>query len=708
MASDITASMDVVVDKILGLGQFEALGKKIQKIVAKAVNEGLLEGSAAGQAVLRDSIKGVSDAGRASALKKLYSYSVRREAAEEKRIAKEAEAEQKRIERERRAEQKRLDQELARMAKAEAKQAERREKFEAAAAAYQTYSPYSTTTATASYAESTIARQHLQYMTRITNRDLISDANLRTATTQQLIERSRSNYEAANIRYGLPYNRLAREVAEAERQADRNAWRTALQSDDELARQIHEAEFGAVSDSEWRRISLNKTFGGDKIEAARERSTQREAEIAAAAAAEELHKMTDVAKTFGIVISGVSQFTNMVLRSKWQESVTRNITASQMAYYQRMEEGGQIIGGTIGAVIGAALAKAGAGAAAGSSLGPWGTILGGLMGAIGLGSLFGLPGAKGKAELEGVLKSADYVNNVRRDFLLYAGNTGYNLGIASEGAGFGSAAALNAMRWTSQTLPGAMALGMVGEQEMLMYSLMPEYFAASMAGADPATLALAYQKSVQRLPAQLRPVAATMVPGGSNDMYANAMDPQYSRFVRQNAYDFLLYDRGALGASEFFTAASRKRALADAMLMESELQMDLNEARRAMHKKYIDLDYTSALGAWGLGINSRYTSKGVLLAATPMYDKLTGKIETFENETPLRLEHEMYSGVIDAAKDVGEDNVSFYDAVNTMRKLHETGLNLTIRVEGLGALTQTFPMASMADGQSVTFNIGAQ
>lgn len=684
MANDLTFGMDVVIDKILGLGQFDALGKKLQSIVAKAVEAGLLQGVPEARESLR-AVYGKSDvASRNTALKRLYAYSAKVEADENKRIAKELAADARRTERE-----------AARLAKAEAKQAERREKFEAAAAAYQLYSPYATTSATASYAESTIARQHLQYMTRITNRDLISDANLRTATTQQLIERSRSNYEAANIRYDLPFNRLAREVAEAERQADRNAWRAALQSEDELARQIYEAEHGAVSDRAWRLLSAQEAFGASKAQAAWERGARRDAALEAernaqrrkesasnvsvfgeisdeaANAAAELEALGNAAKITGLLFSGMSAGATMYYQSKWAQDVARDVTAANMAYYQRWESGGQIVGGAIGAIAGAAI---------GSAIPVIGTTIGGLIGATGLGGLAGLWGNYKQRELEGVLKTVATTTGARRDYLMFRGTSGFAMGQAMEDAGFGTASDLNNMRWTSQTLPGAMALGMVGEQDMLMLSLMPEYFAALMGGADAATLAAAYQKSVQHLPVQLRPLVATMAPGGSQGMYVNAIDPQFNNFLGYS-YDMALKDSYFTAVSEHTMAGSIMRSQKNLALAHAGVAENYAQALQGMHGDYFDMSYISPMSGWAqtmtlMGAKAPFSAKGA---------------EEFFYQTTQLLNGE-----------------HFMTAIDGLSRFAENGLNLVIRIEGLGDITQSFPFGALADGQSVEFNIGAQ
>ena len=691
MANDLTFGMDVVIDKILGLGQFDALGKKLQSVVAKAVEDGLLQGAPEARESLRG-FYGKSDvASRNSALKRLYAYSAKVEADEIKRANKEA-ADQKK------KEDKQREREWIKMLDDRDKYEERKAKFEAAEAAYKLYSPYSTISATASYAEATIARQNLQYLTRITNRDLIDEEGLRSATTQQLIERSRANWEAKNIRYDLPFNRLAREVAEAERQADRRSWRTALQSDEALARQMFEAELGhSVSDNAWAQIKYDEVFGASKAQAAWERGARRDAALEAERnaqrkkesafnvgvfgevaddvdeAAAALERLGQTAKVAGMLLSAGSAFTSTYFTSVWGARAARNVTASETEYNERVKAGGSVIGGLLGGLAGFMIG------------GPIGAVIGGA----GLGSIGGLYGDYRQKNLEEVLKTVATTTAARRDYLTFGGKSGFALGQAMEDAGFGGASDLNSMRWTGRTLPGAMALGMVGEQDMLMLSLMPEYFAALMGGADAASLAQAYSTSVGRLPAQLQPLVSTMAPGGSQGMYANAMDPQFSAFVNRHATDMFLLDRAFVAASEFTTAASRQRAMRNIGMAFSGVYEDINKARKGEHKSYLDLSYMSPMAGWATTIADAPSSYG-----TPKRSRADIGKDTYWMMNEIFRTNEPYSGL------------GYADALESMRALASTGLNLTIRVEGLGDASQNFSFDSMASGQTVSFNIG--
>ena len=644
MANDLTFGMDVVIDKILGLGQFDALGKKLQSIVAKAVEAGLLQGVPEAREMLRG-VYGKSDvASRNSAIKRLYAHSAKIEAQEEKRA-------QRELDSDRRAEKRRLKN-----------VAKRQKQVDLAEADLLLYDPSSYTSATESYAEAMLARQNYGILVRPTNKDIVSPERQRTAAIGNLIERRRSNVEAASVAYALPFYHN---------------------------REMLEAELGyKMSDAEWQQRVEDFQSGATKAQAAWERGARRDAaleaernaqrrkesafnvsvfgEIAdeAGTAAAELEALGKTAKVTGLLFSGMSAGATMYYQSKWAQDAARNVTASNMAYYQRWESGGQIAGGAIGAIAGALIG------------GPIGAIIG----ATGLGGLAGLWGNYKQKELEGVLKTVATTTGARRDYLMFRGTSGFAMGQAMEDAGFGTASDLNNMRWTSQTLPGAMALGMVGEQDMLMLSLMPEYFSALMGGADAATLAAAYQKSVQNLPVQLRPLVATMAPGGSQGMYVNAIDPQFNNFLGYS-HDMALKDRYFTAVSEQTMAGSIMRSQTNLALAHAGVAENYAQALQGKHGDYFDMSYISPMSGWAqtmtlMGANAPLSAKGA---------------EEFFYKTTQLLNGE-----------------HFMTAIDGLSRFAENGLNLVIRIEGLGDITQSFPFGALADGQSVEFNIGAQ
>ena len=678
MANDLTFGMDVVIDKILGLGQFDALGKKLQNVVAKAIQAGLLEGVPEAREMLRQVYGTSTVAGRDSAIKRLYAHSARVEERAKKAEARlEEEARKRQITTEEQIRRRKIRR-AERLAELSDYIAEAREELE-------TYEPES-------YSATRLLVQASNVLTRRSNRKIVGRDNALSYTENEFYLRELGKQQAKEQRALLPWIVAAQEkkAADAAQKIYENRirTRTELEIQDRMARAEYESEHGAVSDRTWRVLSAQEAFGANRNQAAWERGARRDAaleaernaqrrkesaynvsvfgEIAdeAETAAAELEALGKTAKITGLLFSGISAGATMYYQSKWAQDAARNVTASNMAYYQRWESGGQIAGGAIGAIAGALIG------------GPIGAIIG----ATGLGGLAGLWGNYKQKELEGVLKTVATTTGARRDYLMFRGTSGFSMGQAMEDAGFGTASDLNNMRWTSQTLPGAMALGMVGEQDMLMLSLMPEYFAALMGGADAATLAAAYQKSVQNLPVQLRPLVATMAPGGSQGMYVNAIDPQFNNFLGYS-HDMVLKDRYFTAVSEQTMAGSIMRSQMNLALAHAGVAENYAQALQGKHGDYFDMSYISPMSGWAqtmtlMGANAPLSAKGA---------------EEFFAQTTQML-----------------NNEHFMTAIDGLSRFAENGLNLVIRIEGLGDITQSFPFGALADGQSVEFNIGAQ
>ena len=678
MANDLTFGMDVVIDKILGLGQFDALGKKLQSVVAKAVEAGLLQGVPEAREMLRQVYGTSTVAGRDSAIKRLYAHSARvEERAKNAEARLEEEARKRRITTEEQIRRRKIRR-AERLAELSDYIAEAREELE-------TYEPES-------YSATRLLVQASNVLTRRSNRKIVGRDNALSYTENEFYLRELGKQQAKEQRALLPWIVAAQEkkAADAAQKIYENRirTRTELEIQDRMARAEYEAEHGSVSDRTWRVLSAQEAFGANRNQVAWERGARRDAaleaernaqrrkesaynvsvfgEVAdeAGAAATELEALGKTAKVTGLLFSGMSAGATMYYQSKWAQDAARNVTASNMAYYQRWESGGQIAGGAIGAIAGALIG------------GPIGAIIG----ATGLGGLAGLWGNYKQKELEGVLKTVATTTGARRDYLMFRGTSGFSMGQAMEDAGFGTASDLNNMRWTSQTLPGAMALGMVGEQDMLMLSLMPEYFSALMSGADAATLAAAYQKSVQNLPVQLRPLVATMAPGGSQGMYVNAIDPQFNNFLGYS-HDMTLKDRYFTAVSEQTMAGSIMRSQMNLALAHAGVAENYAQALQGMHGDYFDMSYISPMSGWAqtmtlMGANAPLSAKGA---------------EEFFYQTTQLLNSE-----------------HFMTAIDGLSRFAENGLNLVIRIEGLGDITQSFPFGSLADGQSVEFNIGAQ
>lgn len=668
--TDMTLGVDAIVNRVLGLGKFESFGKQVQKIITKAVEEGVLDGVRGGQDIISKAFGKVSDPKARAALDKLYRAGVSKENA----IMRAADTQRK--------------AEARRAASQAANKKRRQAEVDAAEAVVAAYSPYAYSDSMEGFTNATIARQAYGVLTRVSNYDIVPVERRLSATGSKLHVQEYENFHRRNIRYDMPFNRLARERAEHNRQLERERARVGMQENEALARQILEARLGyTLSDTEWQQRKYDALFGAEGANEAwlkggasfteQAATIQRTAELkamrsdavaafneqqaeSAEEAAESLTDLSKAAKVAGTVLGAASALTTMYFSSKWAAEAKRNTHASNVAYYQRWEQGGQIAGTAVGSIAG--LAAAGALGVTG----PIGLAIAAALGGVGLGGLGSLFGKYKQSELEGVMKTISTTLGARRDYLLYGGS-GYTLGAAMESAGMGTAGDLNSMRWAGQMLPGAMALGMVGEQEMLMLSLMPEYFAALMSGADATTLAKAYTASVENLPAQLRPVVATMAPGGSQGMYANAMDPFFKGMLGRGE-EFATADAIYGGMSSFTVPASIKRSLKDQNKMIEGAAKDVRDAMAGedSHKDYFDFAYGSSA-----------VMPGVSLVAQGAKEVLPGISDLLET------------------KDI-------------FRGLKDTGLNLTIKIDGIGEAEQSLDVLSLMKGHTAVFNVGGQ
>lgn len=309
------------------------------------------------------------------------------------------------------------------------------------------------------------------------------------------------------------------------------------------------------------------------------------------ASTEQREKSDKIWSRFGFAMMGraasaTMEYARFALASQWGEAVTRNVMASRHAGVERYGMRAALAGSLVGSGVGGLL-----GGVVGSALGPWGTAIGLAVGQqIGdkIGKWTGeLAGEREKNILARKEMSRDVALSARRDFYLYGGKEGHSFGNMLADAGLVSSASYNKMRWTGETLPGAMAFGMLGEQDMLMLSLMPEYYAALMNGESGAELAAAYQRSANNLPTMLRPLVATSVPGGSTDMYAASQDPLFGRAYWDNRAGLGgVSDQTLVGLSDAMQSAVINNAVRN---LGQQLAYVVADATRMIRDK--DLDF---------------------------------------------------------------------------------------------------------------------
>lgn len=255
-----------------------------------------------------------------------------------------------------------------------------------------------------------------------------------------------------------------------------------------------------------------------------------------------------------------AQITAAIASSFMQQHVDRNVFGSASAYAGRVKSAGSIGGGIAGAIGGGLL---------GGLLGPGGAIVGAQVGQSVLSALGGLPGEAMEKNLQGKQKTIADMQARIRAANMYRGAYSVSFGNAVQELGMATAGDMEHMVANSQTLGARMSFGQVGENEMLMYSLMPNYFAAAMAGASDAELAAAYAQDLQALPPMFRLWAGSMVGGGSAGMAAFAQDSFFGKTLGSAGKAHWL-DQMMVAYSGAWQGGSVQRGLINAELATGE------------------------------------------------------------------------------------------------------------------------------------------
>lgn len=573
------------IEEIAGLGKLDAIGKTVRKLINDAIVGGIDDASKK----IRFDTEGLRKAlDKATAtektiIQKLFRHEVSQHRAEERQVQT-------------------LANQAARRAAARAEREELRR--EDVAGAYTSSIRMDRSLPGAHY----LLAQDYSVISRRSNRHIVGDAAAGSAWVSGVIERKRASRERKAIIENMP--EIKAEMEEAERAAEENrlvsrdVWRQALRA--QSVRRFYSQYGFYPTDEQLTAVDAYDTYSNANQAAFEKRAQQekREEDKRRKKDTEETARIVkdlfpvglleQIVENTGLTAASVLTFASTavglaakIYPSIWAQDVSRNVYSSAQAYAQRITTAGSTVGNVLGTVAGAAIGGLATGGMGGQIVG---ASVGGSIGdAVG-----GLFGKSRETEVERYLKSKDYALQVRKDALLYGGS-GYTLGTAMEGAGVASAGSLNQMRWTGQMLPGAMALGMVSEQDMLMLSLMPEYFAAQMSGADAATTLAAYQKSVSRLPGALRPLVASSAPGGSQDLYSAAMDPLLSMALAYSG-TYAGMDTITARTSSGWAARAHQMSLANTEKAFSEYVRDMSEL--AMSREQDNIYYSQRHGTY--------------------------------------------------------------------------------------------------------------
>lgn len=228
-----------------------------------------------------------------------------------------------------------------------------------------------------------------------------------------------------------------------------------------------------------------------------------------------------------------------LIQTYGEEKVHRNAYYSEMASRQRFKGysklAGQIGGAIVGAYIGSALGG-GAGAAAGGVAAAPGAAVGGATGfAVGGwagGQLASLYPEWYMEEFKSDQVSSKSIGNIVRNWALYGSdyNTYFANGITELGIANGEAA-MGGLADRAMGMRAKMMLGQVGEQEMLYMSMMPNYYAALMAGVTGPELMRIYQRDLGNIgDPSMRYLVGNSI--GNTEAFAAVNNPYFSSFYK--------------------------------------------------------------------------------------------------------------------------------------------------------------------------------
>lgn len=373
----------------------------------------------------------------------------------------------------------------------------------------------------------------------------------------------------------------------------------------------------------------------------------------------------------GVVATGLKTIAD-VLPTYWHENVTRSTFGRMEAEVARTKAvgrggggiAGSIIGGVLGAVVGGT-----AGAMVGTGVG---SQIGGTVG--------GLWGQYSEERLESTKRSIKQIQERYRARGIYGGQ--YSVGYANTVAETGMATAgdVEKMTHNSATLAARMMFGQVGENEMLMYSLMPGYFAAAMSGASSEQLAEAFAADLNRLPPQLRAWAAESVGGGSLGMMAYVNSPNFG-YVQRQAGTIRAYDAAQMMVGAGFQVQSGVRGFIDRQAEMAALGADVSYAMG--HQR---------AGVW---LPDNY---GAELALT---QSKIGQVSPFlARKAYAQAERWVTSGDVED-RTVGERQINSL----TSRVLHQT-INLNVDGETIKTVDNEVTQEELRGGYSVEYMLG--
>lgn len=223
-----------------------------------------------------------------------------------------------------------------------------------------------------------------------------------------------------------------------------------------------------------------------------------------------------------------------MLESYWGESITRNAYASRQAYLSRWTTGGKIAGSAIGGIVGALLTPV---------LGPAAMGVGYVAG----GELGQLPGKYAETKYKSDIKSSSDMMGRIRNKALWGNeyNTYFAKALTDVGIANGESA-MGGLADKAMSFRARMMLGQVGEQEMLYMSMVPNFYAALMAGVTGPELLNIYKRDLDAIgDPSMRYLVGQSV--GNSEAFAAARSPYFNDMYGTLVGKTGLYEGAASG-----------------------------------------------------------------------------------------------------------------------------------------------------------------
>lgn len=123
--------------------------------------------------------------------------------------------------------------------------------------------------------------------------------------------------------------------------------------------------------------------------------------------------------------------------------------------------------------------------------------------------------------------------DMNRYYSLYGNNVEYNYAQAAGETGYTSMESVLGLSQTANMLPGAIAFGGVGEQQMMALSYFPNYWKGLMEGASNSELLERYRYDAEKMPNMYRQYLTSLLPGMTEDLRAYAMSDAFGQVNAQ-------------------------------------------------------------------------------------------------------------------------------------------------------------------------------